>query len=443
MSYTDRYREYLDSVNSIVAFGKKNSSVPMFAFTSNLDIVLRMDSERYNEILDQYLKGEPSVREGDTMDTMEDFARISAYYIKRGLGANFDITSEVICSSLRHCFDAELSLGGTGAQGAAALGAMGIPVSVHITDDCREVCDMMNYPGITTIKDHAVVPIMRIATENTPVSHFILQFNKGDRIRICGKEFVIPSSNRLILFYDKMQKEVPLQEDFLQYWENTEKAPVSILCSGFDAIIDTGLFQKKLDRLKTFIERILKKDPSVILYMESAFYMNNQVKTMFFESLSGYGAVIGMNEEELTAQLESLGMEICIERPDEIISGLNLLLDRFSARGVVLHTKDYSVYYGAELKGIDIESGLTMGNLMSATRARIGHYGTQDECCKTLELELSDRGLQMYDAFAELPLRKFCCVVPTRYMEYPKYTIGLGDTFVAGVHTCFMQRTCA
>ena len=80
---------------------------------------------------------------------------------------------------------------------------------------------------------------------------------------------------------------------------------------------------------------------------------------------------------------------------------------------------------------------------MSATRARIGHYGTQDECCKTLELELSDRGLQMYDAFAELPLRKFCCVVPTRYMEYPKYTIGLGDTFVAGVHTCFMQRTCA
>ena len=53
MSYTDRYREYLDSVNSIVAFGKKNSSVPMFAFTSNLDIVLRMDSERYNEILDR------------------------------------------------------------------------------------------------------------------------------------------------------------------------------------------------------------------------------------------------------------------------------------------------------------------------------------------------------------------------------------------------------
>lgn len=276
----------------------------------------------------------------------------------------------------------------------------------------------------------------------------IVLFDKENRCLFSGDTVV---STPILIFnglnsttveeYIKMQKEVPLQEDFLQYWENTEKAPVSILCSGFDAIIDTGLFQKKLDRLKTFIERILKKDPSVILYMESAFYMNSQVKTMFFESISGYGAVIGMNEEELTAQLECLGMEICNERPDEIISGLNLLLDRFSARGVVLHTKDYSVYYGAELKGIDIESGLTMGNLMSATRARIGHYGTRDECCKTLELELSERGLQMYDIFAKLPLRKFCCVVPTRYMEYPKYTIGLGDTFVAGVHTCFIQRT--
>jgi ADP-dependent phosphofructokinase/glucokinase len=28
-------------------------------------------------------------------------------------------------------------------------------------------------------------------------------------------------------------------------------------------------------------------------------------------------------------------------------------------------------------------------------------------------------------------------LVPTKYIDKPKYTIGLGDSFVAGVQTCF------
>ena len=45
-----------------------------------------------------------------------------------------------------------------------------------------------------------------------------------------------------------------------------------------------------------------------------------------------------------------------------------------------MHTKDYSMYYGSELYGIDLEKALTLGNLLSGTRARIGHYGSLEEC---------------------------------------------------------------
>jgi len=30
--------------------------------------------------------------------------------------------------------------------------------------------------------------------------------------------------------------------------------------------------------------------------------------------------------------------------------------------------------------------------------------------------------------------------VPSRYMERPRYTIGLGDTFTAGVQICFWSE---
>ena len=58
----------------------------------------------YNQILEKFLKDEPAAQAGDTMDTMEDFARISSYCLIKGIGANFDITSVEICEYLQRPF---------------------------------------------------------------------------------------------------------------------------------------------------------------------------------------------------------------------------------------------------------------------------------------------------------------------------------------------------
>ncbi|MEI3175440.1 MAG: hypothetical protein V8S96_02510 [Lachnospiraceae bacterium] len=74
---------------------------------------------------------------------------------------------------------------------------------------------------------------------------------------------------------------------------------------------------------------------------------------------------------------------------------------------------------------------------MSGTRARIGKYGTQEECRGSLSLSLSPTGPAFDDRLEQLPLKKQAVLVPSRYLEHPKYTIGLEYTFVSGVHTCF------
>jgi ADP-dependent phosphofructokinase/glucokinase len=89
---------------------------------------------------------------------------------------------------------------------------------------------------------------------------------------------------------------------------------------------------------------------------------------------------------------------------------------------------------------VDIAFGLTMGNLPAGTRARIGSYGTRQDLRETLRVPLSEMGLDIARQAEEYKGSKHLVVVPSRLMEHPKFTIGLGDAFLAGVQICFMDR---
>lgn len=440
MAYKDQYQQCLEEIPSLITYSNENKKAPIFAYTSNLDVVLHWEADTYNEILKKYLKEEPSVHEGDTIATMEDFARISSYYLMRGLGGNFDITNIEVCNYLKELFTFEYALGGTSAQGAAAFGTIGLPVNIHMTDACEEVCRMMNHTGTKVVKDNENVPIMKGVSGEEPIYHFILQFKKDDKLQILGKEITIPSSNRMILFFDTVHKIVPIRQEFLKYWDTTDEEPTSYLLSGFDAIIDPDIMEERLQELEPHLQKMKDKCPNTVFYFEGAFYMNPKVKELASKRFCKYADILGMNEEELEEQVERFGKHIDNKNLDEILYGLDLILSKYPVKGIVLHTKDYSMYYGEELKGIAIERGLTMGNMMSATRARIGKYGSLEDCKETLQLPLSSVGLQIAEAAEQKKLDKLIKVVPSRYLEYPKYTIGLGDTFVSGVHTCFIKR---
>ncbi|MCI8506432.1 MAG: hypothetical protein HFI67_09625 [Lachnospiraceae bacterium] len=437
MAYQDKYESYLAQIPADIEVCKETGRSHVFGYTSNYDVVFRWDIDVYNQILKEFLKEEPMAQAGDTMDTMEDFARISSYCLLKGIGANFDITSLEVCEYLQNHFQSEPALGGTCAQGVAALGALGFPMVAQLTDKCREVCKMMDAPDVQVVKDGKLVPIMEGASDEAPVYHMILQFSKDDKIIIDGKEYAVPLSNRLILFYDRIHKTVPIDPCFFDYWNEHAEEISSYLVSGFDAVIDTAVMEERLGELVRHFEAMRKKNPDFIAYVEGAYYMNPEVKEMLFRGLSPYVNIVGTNEEELVAQNEAHGLVTDITDIESVIRGLEALMFHCGIRGVVLHTKDYSLYYGEELRGIDIEKGLTMGNLMSGTRARIGKYGTIAECRETLGLKLSPVGLDFHEKLGKLKISRQAVLVPSRYLEHPKYTIGLGDTFVSGVHTCF------
>ena len=103
-----------------------------------------------------------------------------------------------------------------------------------------------------------------------------------------------------------------------------------------------------------------------------------------------------------------------------------------------MHTANYAMYVGDKLEA-DIEKGLICGNLLATGKAANGWYASREQLKELLDRELSQRGvsdLEKVEGSTHMQSR-VVLRLPSKYIDKPKYTIGLGDSFVSGVQTCF------
>ncbi len=436
--YTDRYQEYLQLVPDKIRRCEETGRRAVLAYASNLDVLVRWNCESFNRFLAEYLKEEPSFQEGDEIASEEDLARILSYFVIHGLGGEVDITSRKVIDVLTEYFDVEYGLGGTCAQGAAALGSMGIPVLVHITDCSKDVIRQMSGIRIEAVKHGRAVPVETCVSGEEALCHFIVQFTKDDVIRVFGKEYKVRLSNRLIMGYDTVHKVLPVEEEFLAYCEKNAKDICSYDISGFNAVTDRKIMQERLERLAVHYRSVKEKNPDCRIYFESAHFINNEIREYTYQTLAEVIDIMGMNEEELVDLTRTRGYAVDKDSLDSILKGLEELIKVYPVHGFVVHSKDYALYFGKDMPGTDIEQGLTLGNLVSGTRARTGRYGSVSDCRETLKLELSGTGLAFAKELEGYHLPYKVVQVPSRYMEKPATTIGLGDSFVAGMQICFL-----
>lgn len=437
--YKDRYSEYLESVPVSIQFCRETGKRPVLAYASNLDVLVGWDVESFNRLLGIYLKEEPSFEDGEPVRSMEDFARIMSYFAINGYGGEVDVTSKEVVGILPEYFKMSYGLGGTCAQGAAALGSIGFPVLAHLIDHSPEVIERMSCGQIECVKDNQAVPVEECALAGEPLLHFIVQYHKDDVIRARGKEYKIKLSNRLIMGYDKVHKVMPVKEEFLNYCEEHAGQVTSYGISGFNAVISMDLMKKKLERLTGHYKAVKEKNPSCKIYFESAHFISNEIREHTYRILSESIDIMGMNEEELSDLTKKMGCEINKDDLESVLNGLEHLLKIYPLEGIVMHSKDYALYYGNEMPDVDLEKGLTLGNLISGTRARTGRYGSYEDCVENLKQPLSETGMRFAELLENMELPHKAVLVPSRYTEKPATTIGLGDSFAAGMQICFIK----
>lgn len=440
MAYEDRYLEYLNSVPKSIELCQSMDQRTVLAYTSNLDAIVKWNVEGFNRLLSDYLKDEPSFTEEEAVHSMEDFARIVSYFAIHGHGGEVDLCSQEVVDRLGDYFEIGYGLGGTCAQGAAALGTLGFPALIHITDLSPEVLAWMNYPRLEIVEGNKRVLLKELKSNGkTPLIHVIMQYTKGDILKIHGREYEVKLSNRLIMGFDQVHKVMPVDSEFLRYCEEHANNICSYDISGFNAILNEDILKQRLDELTAHYQIVKSRNPDCVIYLESAHFLSSKIREYTYSRLSEYIDIMGMNEEELVDLTSKMHRSIDKDDIHSVIQGLTYLLEVYPVKGIVMHSKDYALYFGSSLGNADIEKGLTLGNLMSGTRARIGRYGSMEDCLETLSLPLSETGCQFADEVAHMNLKQEAILVPSRYMERPAFTIGLGDTFVAGVQVCFLK----
>lgn len=338
-------------------------------------------------------------------------------------------------------FSTKYGIGGTSAQAAMALAAIGCPSLIHLTDDSKEVCDILYSPHIHTVSPNGhLIHTNQVRQRFEQEIHYIIQFKKGDVIRLGNQEVVIPESNRLIITKVTVNEIVPFSKPYFDYIEKHAKNITSNVLSSFNALKDEEILQERLYDVKQHIQNYKSTNESAIVFYEDAHFHSDQIRKLCMETIYSEVDIVSMNEEELAHILKMYNFPIQIDDIISCVEGVKYLRDKFEInKGIVVHTKDYSMYVGDKLDiDIDIESGLIYGNMLATAKAMFGSYASKKQISKVLELPLSKKGLNFRKMISASNYASETILVPTKYIDKPKYTIGLGDSFIAGVQICFM-----
>lgn len=406
-------------------------------YTSNLDLLCDFDTECLNSLLSKHMPDAvlSDMVKAEKIAVMEDLLETIVYYCSRGIGGEADVEhTELVENSFRFRY----GMGGTATQAAMALAQIECPTIVHLTDDSKEVCDILKSPFIYTVsEDRELVHADAVSQKHEQEIHFIIQFKKGDVIRLGAQEVIIPCSNRLILTKITVNEYVPFSEPYFEWVGQNAKKVSSNVLSSFNALLDPAILKEHLDYVENHVNIYRKNNPEGIVFFEDAHYHDDTVRRLCLETVYSCVDIVSLNEEELKHTLEMYEYPIEVDDIVCCVRGAKYIKEKFGIlKGVIVHTKDYSMYVGDKLAA-DIEKGLMYGNMLATAKAQHGQYGTKEQIQKVLDLELSPKGMDNYRIISESEYVEDVVLVPSKYIDKPKYTIGLGDSFVGGVQVCF------
>ena len=438
MNIEEKFQKAYDSLEKHIESRNKKEQLTAMGYTSNLDLLCDFQVDKLNELLAEYMSGEDltKMKPAKMIRTMQELLETVVYYCINGIGGEADVEDpELVKSS----FSFKNGMGGTAVQAAMALAQIGGKTLVHLTDDSKEVCELLHSSYIHVVLGNGELGFTdQVVSHNPQETHFIVQFKKGDQVRLGEQVIAIPCSNRLILTKNTVNEYLPLWEPYFKWIEQNAKYVTSNVLSSFNSILEKEVLKDRLQYVKNHVEIYRRNNPDGIVYFEDAHYHNEEVRRLCVETLYPCVDILSMNEEELQYTLKEMyGYDVDIDDIYSCIDGVEFLLDKFHIKkGVIVHTKDYAMFVG-DSENIDIENGLMYGMIMATAKASHGNYGTKEQIRQVLELGVSEKGLSNLKKVEERGYGSRVILVPTKYIDKPKYTIGLGDSFTGGVQMCF------
>ncbi|NPA48052.1 MAG: ADP-specific glucokinase [Thermococci archaeon] len=270
--------------------------------------------------------------------------------------------------------------------------------------------------------------------EDSPI-HYIYEFPRG--FRVLG--FEAPRENRFIASADDYNTALVIRDEFREGFDEIAAGVGLAIISGFQALTE-DTYREPFGVVKEHLRVLSERE--VPAHLELAFTPDETVRREILRLLPMFWSV-GLNEVELASVMEVMNERDLAEKllssdpadADAVIEAM-LKLAALGVRRIHFHTYGYYLALTA-YRGEFVRDALLFAALTAATKARLGDVPSMEEVAKSLKVpvggmagpveEALTKEYGMKDGIAEINGYQLA-FVPTKIVERPKSTVGIGDT---------------
>lgn len=425
------------------------------AFNANIDAILKINGESLKKlIIDNHISlAELEDIKLSCFNKPEDVIIGIVKCFSRGIAEEW--VTEDICvynwMEKNLGYD-RLQMGGQGGIIANALALLGIKKVIAHTNShpeiqARQFLSLNNLYGIAddgTLQNAAEIS----RTQDIPLIHWIIEFDKGDSFTFEGKTFICPKSNRFIATYDPLNMNLVMNQGFVSYLNNNRVD--YLLLSGFHPLLTR---KNGLELIKNAVP-VLKKwkeaNPEMIIHLEIASTQDKAIRQAIIEQIAPLAHSAGLNERETIDLLEITGQTELAAQTEKETNACNLfkailfLKEKLGVPRIQLHM--FGLYLTIQddrfpYSPADNLKGMMTAAVVSSSKAYNGELTEYDHVSKTLGTPVADQGLNELKALSEM-LNKpelletglceingyYVSAVPTILIDKPKTLVGMGDT---------------
>jgi len=356
----------------------------LFAFNSNVDVVLRTDE-----------KGALALADKMNLDLL-------AECVKKGKGAEETVSLGKMTMLLKENQD-EKRIGGQAGNMANLAAALGIRSYVHSSVVCRNLTQYLN-PAVKVSSPFCFQNADVIMSEGEVPLHFVVDFGK----------------DRYIAVNDMHNTHMLINRNFKRCMEKEVRSVERAVVSGFH-LLDIPEPKGRVEEVRVLVKRWKSVNRGLEVHLELAHYKRMDVLRVVMEVLAPLCDSIGFNEQEARQASNALGWRW---------RGEGNFMEEAKAicPNVVLHAKKYAATTGTDAS--TSEERLALGHLLAAFRAREGREP------KPGELEGFEAKPVELNGSVKKKFGRGFCVVPALAVGNGINTLGLGDSFSVGYVCC-------
>nr|5K27_A Chain A, ancMT [synthetic construct]5K27_B Chain B, ancMT [synthetic construct] len=293
--------------------------------------------------------------------------------------------------------------------------------------------------------------------DNDPIKiNRIFEFKEGIKFKLGDEKIIAPQANRFIVASrPENLARIEIKEDLKKYLPEIGEMVDCAILSGYQGIkekySDGKTAEYYFKRAKEDIKLLKKKDIKV--HLEFASIQNIKIRKKVVDYILPNVDSVGMDETEIANILNILGYEELSEKIlkdskiEDVIEGAKILLDKFNLEVVQVHTIYYILFISKKdnpLSKEELKKTLEFATILAATKAKLGDIKNIEDLKVGLKVPHNKYGELLKEIVEKLKKKKKkedykIVLIPSRFVENPKSTVGLGDTISTGAFVSYVS----